>query len=271
MATWPLQQGSGDTWTVPIVDTNGVAIAYAGTEALAAKVWPGGTRAALLTLVPAWSSAPAGLTTLTITAAQSASLTPATYQVQCSVADASGTHTYYLGQLQVLPAPGTAVAAPSYCSIDDLREYAAWIDDLQSGTDQAGFAVQVGRARSWLDEILVSRWKYLGFAPQLGTPGWGAWSLYGGRDPMPSKWLRDQLANNLLMVTDTTREVTAKKALSYICRAQLGKNGDHSYQDLARGFAFEANELVKTYRAEIDLNGDGFADVYINCGATNLR
>jgi hypothetical protein len=271
MATWILAQGSGDSWTVPILDASGNAITYTGLETLSGDIWPGGTRASLVTLTPTWLDPAAGTTTVSITGTNTTSLSVATYIVRATVDDGNGPKTYYRGSLKILASPGSSAAPATYISDDDLRDYAPWIDALQADSDQTGFGTQCGKARSWLDEILITRWKYISFAPQLGTPGWGTWSLYGGRDPMPSKWLRDQLAANLLMVRDLTKEVVAKRALYYICKAQLGRNGDHAYQDLARGFAFEANELVKTYRAEIDLNGDGYADVYINCGASNLR
>ncbi|MBV8381352.1 MAG: hypothetical protein JOZ63_02020, partial [Planctomycetaceae bacterium] len=45
---------------------------------------------------------------------------------------------------------------------------------------------------------------------------------------------------------------------------------------LARECRREAEELLKIYRAEIDLpdqtgRRDGYADIVINCGATSLR
>ena len=45
---------------------------------------------------------------------------------------------------------------------------------------------------------------------------------------------------------------------------------------LARGYRWEAEQLLKLYRVEIDLpdpsgRRDGYADMVINCGATSLR
>lgn len=36
----------------------------------------------------------------------------------------------------------------------------------------------------------------------------------GGQDPSPSKWLRDQFANNSLIVRDQTKEITARLSSS---------------------------------------------------------
>jgi hypothetical protein len=96
----------------------------------------------------------------------------------------------------------------------------------------------------------------------MATSGW---------DPIPSKWLRDQLALNTLIVTGDTIEIVAKKALAYLCADQVGQDGTNPYQELGRTFARDAHNLLKTYRAEVDLDGDGNADLVVPCGATNLR
>jgi hypothetical protein len=267
MSTWTLSQGAGGSWSVPIVDAAGAAIAYVGTEALSGDLWPGGTRASLVTLTPTWLNPSVGTTALAIGAASTAGLAPAIYSIRLKVVD----RTYYLGKLQILASPGTAVAPPTYTDDDDLRTYAPWIDALQADGEQAGFALQCGQARTWLDSILVSRWRPTG-GLTLGDPGYGSFLNFGGEfNDTPSKWLKDQLAANKLIVTDQTKEIVAKRALYYICKAQLGRNGDHSYQDLARGFQRESEEMLKTYRGEIDLDGSGWASFVINCGASSLR
>ena len=56
----------------------------------------------------------------------------------------------------------------------------------------------------------------------------------GGQDPYPSKWLRDQLANNSLIVRDQTKEITAKLAIWYVCSPQLARMEEEEIQ-LAHG------------------------------------
>lgn len=265
MATWELCQGSGGSWEVPIQDANGAAIECTGSEVLSGNIWPGGTRASLVALTPTFLDPAEGTTTVSIPAASTTSLTPATYSVRLKIDDA----TYYLGQLRILASPGSTVEPPSYTDDDDLRTYAPWIDALQPEGGQAEFSLQCAQARSWLDGILLSRWKPAG-GLSLGDPGYNAFVFEGSRDG-PSKWLKDQLAADKLIVTDLTKEICAKRALYLICKPQLGRNGDHSYQDLARSFRAESEELLKTYRAEVDLDGSGYAGIVINCGATNLR
>jgi hypothetical protein len=267
MSTWKLAQGTGASWTVPIVDEDNGALSYVGSETLSGSVWPGGTRLALATLTPTWLDPEEGTTTVTISESVTADLLPAVYSVRCTITDASGTREYYVGRLEIIASPGTSEAPPSYITDLDLRDFAAWIDDLQAESDQTGFARQCSRARAWLDEILIGRYKP-GSGGQLGDPGYGSWDAGSS---VPSQWLRDQLADDRLMVRDITKEICAKRALGYICKAQLGRNNDHPYQDLAKCFLAESEELVKIYRAELDLDDDGQADLFIDCGASSLR
>jgi hypothetical protein len=285
MATWQLDQGSGDTWTVPTTDSDGNAVAYSGFEVLSGKLWPGGGLAPAYSFTPTWGTAAypgtagaaLGLTSVTIPGSVTATLAAQTYRVVCTVTDSGGAHDYYRGYLQILADPAAVAAPPVYCSIDDLRDHAAWIDDLQAESDLAGFARQRGSARAWLDAIILARYAGSGgggsAGMQLGNPGSGAWSLGsgGGGGEGVSKYLRDQLALDLLIVTDQVREITAKRALHYICRGQVGRGDERPYEALARSFARDAEEAVKTYRAEVDLGGDGYADIIVNCGATSLR
>lgn len=267
---WTLDQGSGDSWTVPIVDEDGAALVYTGNEPLTGKVWPGGERASVITLTPTWLTPASGLTTVAIPGSAT-SITPARYRVVTTVYDAGGAHDYYRGWLEILADPGSEVVTPSYCTISDLRDQAAWIDDLQAESDQAGFAKQLGKARKWLDDLIVSRFKYENALLTPGQPGYGAYSMFGRFDMPPSKWLRDQLDANLLMVREQTVELCALRALWLICSGQIGREADSPYQSLARSFLRRADNLVKTYRAEIDLDGDGYPEITINCGQSSLR
>lgn len=274
MDTWQITRGIGATWRITVCDGDGLPVTtFTGTEALAGSVRPGRSTAPVATLAPIWVNPSQGTIDVAIPALATAALAAGTYLVQVALADA--TADLFEGQLEVGYGPGTEVLPPVYCSFDDLLDYASWIEKLRTDRDLTGFARQRGRARSWLDDILVSLWKPANMAPQVGQPGYGAWSMGLTTDPVPSKWLRDQLAADGLIVRDQTIEIVAKRAIYLIGMPQVAKL-DEPEQRLARDYGREAEQLVRMYRAEIDLpdsNGvrDGYAEIVIHGGSTSLR
>jgi len=273
MSELTIVQGTDQSYPQQItIDGSTPSTQFLNTDTLSGRVWPGGGQATLFTPTVTWIDASTAQFLITITAAQSTTLGPGKYSLQALATRSGVSIAIFDGSLKVTSAPGSTAALPVYTSYDDLVQYADWLEDLQTERDGYGFQREQGRARSWFDDMLVERWKWNSYAPMTGTPGYGSYSLYGGRDPFPSKWLRDTLALNTLIVRDQVRECLAKKAISYICARQIGK-GDSArdYGRLARYFAREAEEIAKTLRAEIDINGDEYADLVINLGASDLR
>lgn len=285
MGRWQITKGSSVPFNAPVVDTNNNPITLQGTETLAGIVWPGGDQPRSFALTPVFDSLPGNNTITTVSASDVAALDSATYFVSLTIDFGAGLgpQEYYRGTLEVQADAASATAPPVYCTIDDLRLYAEWIDDLQSVHTETGFLQQRGQARKWLDEIIVANYKYLNFNLQLGQAGFGSLAMMvGNRDPIPSKWLRDQLANDVvitngvysgtgLIVRESTVEIVAKRALYLICSAQLGRQGDTSYQDMARRFQRESESMVMCYRPEIYPTSNGYAGLMVNCGGTNLR
>ncbi len=266
----------GESLTIPfrIADQLGQPITtYTGDEALATDVWAGGNREEAFSPDTTWIDPTQGSVLITITAAQSAGMARGRYQLYSTIAAGSDPVAILKAALDVLPTPATETALPVYTTYQDLLDYAPWIGDLAPAEGHAGFARQQGMAREWLDEIIISRYGVGDTAPMIGSPGFMNWSMFiGSVDFAPSKYLRDQLAGNALLIQPKTREIVACRALFYICRPQLGCVGDTPYRDLAADFSRRANSLVKTYRAEIDLPPmDGWADIIVRCGSTNLR
>lgn len=96
-------QGQGVVLTLTLS-----ASTFQGTESLAATVGTGGTDAALLTLTPSWSSGQTagsyGRVDVTLTAADTASLSPGYYVLQVTMADDSAALAWVL--LSVVASPG---------------------------------------------------------------------------------------------------------------------------------------------------------------------
>jgi hypothetical protein len=268
-----VRQGVALPITVALMDDQGNPItSYVGTEALAASVWPGGNRPALFSPTAAWLVPGAGTISVLVTAAETATLAAGRYPGSLDLTDGSGAVLEaYRWAIDVLDAPGTGVAPPAYCGFDDLLDYGrAWLRTLQDEDDQAGFAEECGRARSWLNDLILAGWTASN-SLTLGDPGYGA-VLTGQGGRLPSVWLRQQLDAGALILRPQVVEICALKALSLICRSQIGP-GDKG-QDFARMgriYGVEANELVKTLRAEIDTNQDGIPEFAVNLGESSMR
>jgi hypothetical protein len=271
--TLQVAQGTARDYDLQAQNFDGtIPTTFLSTDALAATVWSGNAQPPLLTPVVTWLDAPTARFRLSITNEGSKLLGVGMYHVQATATRSGESALILDGMLEVLRAAGTDLVIPVYTTYQDLLDHAPWIQDLHSEEAEYGFTRQQGLAREWLDEILVNRYHYGDTAPMIGSPGFGLWSMFaGGVDFAPSKWLRDQLDANTLMVRGKTREMVAKRALYYILLPQLGKAGDISYRQIAREFARSSSDLVKTTRFELDLNGDGFADIIISGGSTNLR
>ena len=153
---------------------------------------PGRAIAAVATLAPTWKDATYGLVSVPVPGSATAGLAAGSYLVTVGLTDASA--DIFEGILEVGYAAGTDTLPPVYCSYDDLLDYTDWIGKLWTPKDLTGFARQRGRARSYLDDILVSLWKWDTSAPSIGQPGFGSWLMGGGQDTYPSQWLRDMLA-----------------------------------------------------------------------------
>jgi hypothetical protein len=273
-----LVQGEDRTFPfVYTVDGSTPSTQFLGTDTLTGRVWAGGSTPTLFAPTVGWDADNGGYAaaafTVAIAGTNTTGFTPAgVYRLQ-ALATRSGQSEIILdADLEIASAPGTDTAPTFYTSLDDLLDYADWLTDLQTDRDVMGFTHQRARARSWFDGMIVSRWKWNSTSPTPGTPGYGGYSLYGSYDPFPSKWLRDQLGANLVIVRDEIKEACAKRAIHYVCQRQIGQ-GDSArdYARLARYFLRSSEELSKTIRVEIDLNGDGYADFTVNLGATDLR
>src|SRR5262249_49571076 len=138
-----------------------VITSYNGTETLATEVWPGGNRANGFSPSTTWSDHTEGKVQIAITAAQTAGLALGRYQVYSTLtAPASDPVAILIAQLDVVATPGTTPAPTSYCSYADLLKYGrGWLRQLQTDDDEAGFAEQLGRARSWIEDLAHAHYR----------------------------------------------------------------------------------------------------------------
>ncbi len=273
--TLPLALGTSRDFDLQAVSLDGsIPTQFVETDALTASVSIGLGQPSLIAPAVAWLDAPSARFRVSFADADTPGiLQVGTYRIQALASRGGRSGLILDARLEITAVAGTDAPIPVYTTYADLLDHAPWIGDLQAAESATWFLRQQGMAREWLDEIIVARYGVGDTAPMIGSPGFMNWSMFvGSVDFAPSKYLRDQLALNTLIIQPKTREICACRALFYICRPQIGGVGDMPYRVLAQDFARRASSLVKTYRAEIDLPPmDGWADIIVRCGSTSLR
>jgi hypothetical protein len=260
------QQGGDTVETIELVDRNGSTVTtFTGAAMLTAEVWGGDDQAVLFSPTATWSNATAGLVALSFARADTADLEPGDYPVLLTITAGGLQRKNRVATLRVLASPGAAEALPSYCGIEDLRRVCPWLDQMQTDSDQAGFAEARAEAREWFDELLHAAW---GGRRSLGAEG-GLWASSGpsGKDT----WLQGELDADHLLVSRSIRRANALFAASLILAGQIGSQGDTSYQRLGDQLAAQAANLALTVLAEIDTDSDGEGDVSIYLGEVRVE
>jgi hypothetical protein len=166
--------------------------------------------------------------------------------------------------LDILAGPGTTPAPKTYCDYPWLLRFGrSWLRQLQTSDDEAGFAEQLGRARTWIDDLAHAHYRGV-FV--LAAPCGGGPIRTGSR----LTYLQQQLDADKLMLTDQIRECAAKKALAFICAGQIGLGAQSSaYAQLARFYGSQADYLGTCLTLQVDTDSDGFADIVIDCSSTD--
>jgi len=265
--------------------TDAPIVTYAGTETLAGSVRAGRAMDPTvsgqgLTFTPTWRSAGAGTVNVNLTAAQTATLNPGQYLVQLGLSDKSA--NFFEGYLVVSYSSGLSVLPPTYNTYDDILSYAPWITKLQTEMQVAGFAIERGLARSWLDNVIIQHSNWMFSNPQIGQSGFMPQSMFPGQiNQPPNLWLREQLNLNYLVRRQNIIEITSKKSLFFIGCSQLEAMSDNQ-RKLAAWFGREADQMALSLRAEITLNSaynataslsndDIWPSVTVDCGRSSLR
>jgi hypothetical protein len=163
--TLTCEYGRAVSYTVTLRDANGspITTTYAGTEALAGKVWAGDDRASLVTPTVAWASAADGTLTVSMTSAQTDDLSPGTYVLSVDLTDGGEPYECFRAWLRVEAVAGAATAGTTFCTFDDMIDVAGdLVEDLQNRADVAGFAEQREEAARWTRKTIRTRADSLG-------------------------------------------------------------------------------------------------------------
>lgn len=276
-------QGADMDWALTL-SANGIesATGFTGADTPAVSVWPGGSRSPLSPspLAVEWINPSRSTVKLSALSARTAGLIPGMYAVELTVLTAGG-RKIAAGVLQLVieQTAGTEAAPPVYGPDDDgdLAMHFPAIRRLARETDQTGFRAQRAEARAYLDNLIVQRYRPLANGRDAFGAGPGTFGGFGGfgaggagwgwdysRDTAPSKQMATWLAANGLKVTLTVRRLVAYYALWLILGGQVESKGDTGYSAQASKFLALFDAEIRNYRAEIDTNGDGNPDVFVD-------
>lgn len=262
--------GTDKSWQVTLLTEQSQPVTtYTDADTLTATVWAGADQPALFFPTVTWVNSALGTVRIAFLGTDTQGLDPGQYTLRLMVNTVAVPDNY----LVLEASPGVAGAYTSYCSHRDMLDYLPSVDTLQDSKDTEGYARQRQRARTWTDNLIQrNRANAAGFGTLgLGGPTiygfWSGWYQQGQDDPI----LQGYLDDDQLIVTPTLVEMNAKKALSFVCLAQIGLDEKSTtWQRLGEYFKGEADRLACCYTAMIDRNADGFSDITIPIGrATN--
>jgi hypothetical protein len=256
--------------------------AYLGTDVLAARVWPGGSQAAVATPACSWADATTASFVVSFRHADTAGLEAGTYRLQVTASRGGLSPVVYDGTVRLLAAPGATPAAATYDQIADVRKVLAKLEDLQDDANQEGFADARAQTREFIDETILARYEdvlrdqarrhtaVLQSDPIVPTTGMDAGPTWGPSG-IPDTTIRDQvdalrsaLAANQLIVDSRLRRTAALFTAAAVLEQQIGKASDGTpFQRHAERLRARATRSLYGWVARIDTYADDVADVEI--------
>lgn len=254
--------------------------AYAPTDTFSCSIYGGADESPLFSPAVAWwtnggtqTGYDQGQVQVTITAAQSGTLeAAATYYGQVWWMQQTAPVAVFL--LNVKPSPGMAVQdIATYCSYQDMLLISDDIRLLQrKDIDRTSFYAQRLQVRQWFDDLILNAYTGAGVVP-FGDPGYpvntwsGGWGL--GGQIGTSKYMRDLLAQDRLIIHPNVINVCAAKAVGMVLLTSLG-----GAQFLVRGSYFDrqADTDVLNVVAEIDTATpmNGLAGISVPLGTARV-
>jgi hypothetical protein len=244
---------------------------FVSTDPITCAVWTGESEAPVAEPSASWISAAQAQFMISFQDLDTANLSPLVYYIQATASHLGRSVTLLPrgSTIEIVAAPGSAPARPTYITYQDLAKIAPWISDLQAPSGDSGFADQCADARDWIDELILRNYRG-GNVSLLGYHGFALDAWYTGgarRTSLTNRWLKECLVANMLLVTPRVKAVCAYFALSRICESMITSNAQ--YISLSARFRLEAESLVASTTFELDINGDGFGEVPINMSSTN--
>jgi hypothetical protein len=249
---------------------------YAGTEALTATVWPGGTRAPSFHPTMTWTNPAAAAVLITISTAQTQSLTPGLYDLEAAVDAGGGKQPGYGCLIEILAAAAMAAAPWTYLTFEQLRGFSDVIDKLLDlDADRTGFEAQRAQASGELDRRILERYnpspgrsrRYVNDAGGPGPYVRYAPSPTGAPSPTRAE-LSGWLGTSALLISPKMLEFLCRWTLAIIYGGPPGR--DNPYLEAAGQERSLALQAFKGAFVEIDTDADGIAELRVDQDVTYM-
>lgn len=274
VAAFDIPTGVDSTIQLTLYDDVGQVVSgFTSADPLSAVVWAGQTTAPLFSPVAAWVSPSLGQISVTFAGSQTAGLTAGTYRcrVTCQPLGTSQTLLFWDGAVKFSTSPGATLPPPVYCQYQDMLDHAPFLEDIYDARRNIdGYLNERGRARKWLDIILIRNFRG-GSASIFGNdPGGGFDGQFGARrTAIYSPYATGQLADNLLLLNDDVVRTNAFYAIALVCLAQVTRSSGEIFATRARSYRAMARDLLFSTTYMLDMDGDGIGDIGITPGTTN--
>jgi hypothetical protein len=252
-----------------LYDSDGDPITgYTSAATFLVEVWAGDDQGVLFQPAAAWADGTCQAVNVTIAGSQTAALAAGIYRILGRVSQGGVSSDFVDGLFPLRPSPGSASAPNVYCTEADMRLHAAWIDRLASTTfGQAGYASLRGRAREWLDDIILRSFRSTSISSLNAYPCSAYWGGNYHRTGLANPYILGLLRADQLLVTAKVREACALYSLHLLCAGQVSTAQEgQGYARLADRFMAMAESAVACLTAELDTNGDGLGDLAVDLG-----
>lgn len=257
-------RGASADWTFEARsrDDSGAPAGFEPTDAIVAKLWPGGSRPPLASPAASWADAPAGRFVVSLSDAQTADLEPGVYRILVEAKRGGKTVALIACAVEILESPGDEAAPAVYCSAEDLEDQLGWVGQLLDlKTDSTGFLRQRKLAREWLDALILRA--YGGARVDGHLSGY----VDAAGPLLPDPWLSGLLESGALVLDGPSGRrlvrACACHALHLICNAQAA--GSEQMRKAAAAFRRESRKALYC-AAGIDTNGDGRPELAVWLG-----
>lgn len=256
----------GGPWATTLLN-DGQPVAFPSDSTFVATVSRGGGEASIFTPTVAWVDAASGTLSMSVSAAQIASLDPGSYVLQVFVATGGRKVPAFDGTLEILPSVGTETPGQTFCAFEDMLVFSSQVRSLQQsrGSDATGFYAQRAQVTGHLIRWFDKRYRPIQGLTKVrsGTPDpiLGLEDVASPTAPfLPRAAFLAGMLGGGVVVDPRLREITARLAVALVLERQSTGTSSNVYMAEVEEQRRMAAEMLADYQVQLDtsdpLNGE---------------